>query len=117
MNMEGLVIRESAAQSGVTLRLMGDIIISNAGELQRHINAAIDRGVSDLTLDLSAVEYIDSFGIGVIIQTQSNLDTRPSGRLRVFANKRLLSVFQQSNLEQYIDILPAEKMKDREAKE
>ncbi len=117
MNMEGLVIRESAAQSGVTLRLMGDIIISNAGELQRHINAAIDRGVSDLTLDLAAVEYIDSFGIGVIIQTQSNLDTQPDGRLRVFANKRLLSVFQQSNLDGYIDILPAKEVEGTEKKE
>lgn len=107
MSESGLIIRDNGDTVHFKLSVVGDILISNAGDLQQHIDKAIARGQNDITLDLSDVNYMDSFGIGVVIQTQSNLDAKPGSRFRVILNERLHTLFQKSNLEGYIDIIPA----------
>ena len=111
MNPEGLVVREEQEAQQARLAVTGDILISNAGGLQRHINAVIERGASDVTLDLTAVQYMDSFGIGVVVQTQSALDAQQGSRFRVVANEQLIALFHKSHLDGYIKILSAEEVR------
>ncbi len=110
MDAEGLLIREEQTNSEMMLFVTGDVLVANAAELQRHIDSAIARGVNDLTLDLTSVQYMDSFGIGVIVQTQSNIDNQEESRFVVVANDPLLSLFRKSNLEGYINIVSADEM-------
>ena len=60
-----------------------------------------------VTLDCSALEYISSAGLGVLLKTQKRL-TAASGKLRlVGVNPHLLDIFRYSGFDQIFEIEPA----------
>ncbi len=60
-----------------------------------------------VTLDCSALEYISSAGLGVLLKTQKRL-TASSGKLRlVGVNRHLLDIFRYSGFDQIFEIEPA----------
>ncbi|MFH1737399.1 MAG: STAS domain-containing protein [bacterium] len=103
MSTEGILVKEHREDGNFILTVMGDVLISNAAGLERHLDDAIASGAQTITLDISGVGYMDSFGIGVVVQTQSKVDDRHS-RFRVLVNEPLSRVFFKSHLDQYIDI-------------
>ncbi len=103
MNAEGLLIKEHNKNGTYQISAIGDLIITNAKGFQRHIDQAIEKGTTDIIIDLSKVEYIDSFGIGVVVKTKSEIDKK-KGRLRVFVNQTLLNLFEKCHLDDYIDL-------------
>jgi len=81
----------------------GEIHVSTAPEFSRLLNDAIGQGKTQVVLDLSAVEFIDSTGLSVLLNGLRRL-TRAGGRmalvctnptvLRLFVITRLDSTFQ-----------------------
>jgi anti-sigma B factor antagonist len=81
----------------------GEIHVSTAPEFSRLLNEAIGQGKTQVVLDLSAVEFIDSTGLSVLLNGLRRL-TRAGGRmalvctnptvLRLFVITRLDSTFQ-----------------------
>ena len=103
MAIEGMLIRERREEDNLTLSVIGDILISNAEGLQRRLDEAIDSDAQTIILDVSRVGYIDSFGVGVVVETQSKVDKRHK-RFRVLINEPLSRIFLKSHLDGYIDI-------------
>ncbi|RJP35350.1 MAG: anti-sigma factor antagonist [Candidatus Omnitrophota bacterium] len=103
MNMEKLIIKHQKNEEAEQLCAFGDLIISNAKSLQRQIDQIIDKGATDIIIDLSGVDYIDSFGIGVVVKTKSEIDKK-KGRLRVYVNQTLMKLFEKCHLDDYIDL-------------
>lgn len=69
---------------GVTrVRLAGDVDASVARQLQVSLEELVGEGHSRLLIDLSAVTFIDSTGLGVFLFTVKHLRRR-RGRLAVF---------------------------------
>ena len=51
----------------VTTRLSGDLDIVTSDQVKRDLTALVDGGHARLTLDLSAVGFVDSSGLGVLV--------------------------------------------------
>ena len=103
MKPEGLFIQERRDQEHYLIKVIGDLIITNAKGLQRHIDKAIAEGAREITLDLSRIDYIDSFGIGVVVKTKYMVDEK-KGRLKVIANPTLQNLFRKCHLDDYFDV-------------
>jgi anti-anti-sigma factor len=103
MSAKGLLIKEHREGDRVTVSVIGDLLITNADGLKRHLDRAVAGGLHTLTLDMSGVGYIDSFGVGVVVETQSLVDER-RGRFRVLVNETISRIFLKSHLNGYVDI-------------
>lgn len=103
MKPEGLFIQERRDQEHYLIKVIGDLIITNAKGLQRHIDKAFAEGAREITLDLSRIDYIDSFGIGVVVKTKYMVDEK-KGRLKVIANPTLQNLFRKCHLDDYFDV-------------
>jgi len=49
------------------LDVAGELDVLAAPELRQHVMSAVSKGQHHLVLDLSGVDFIDSFGLGVLI--------------------------------------------------
>lgn len=102
--MKDQIKLETQQENGeLFIRAEGDVIISNANQLQTKIDESIENGSSIVTLDLSKVDYIDSFGIGVVVKTKSEIDKK-HGRFRVIVSETLQTLFHKCHLDDYIDL-------------
>jgi anti-anti-sigma factor len=107
MQADGLLIKEKHDIDLHHISAIGDLIITNAQVLQRFIDQALKEGAQNITLDFSKIHYIDSFGIGVVVKTKSEVDKK-KGRFRVVVNPTLQNLFQKCHLDEYIDLLSTE---------
>jgi anti-anti-sigma factor len=74
MNDE-LSIRTSREGTTTTVAAEGEIDLSTVDELRSAVTDAAD-GVETLLLDLTAVEFIDSAGLGGLLELRSTLRSR-----------------------------------------
>jgi anti-anti-sigma factor len=70
-----LSIRTSREGSTATVAAEGEIDLSTVDELRSAVTAAAD-GVDNLLLDLTEVEFIDSAGLGGLLELRSTLRSR-----------------------------------------
>ena len=73
---EGIEIQTQVNNGHFLISAKGDLILTNADTLQTRIDQAIKDGMVTITLDLSQVDYIDSFGIGVVVKTKSEIELK-----------------------------------------
>lgn len=66
----------------VTITPGKDVVASMANEFRTELNLQIQESPSELIIDLSGVEMVDSVGIGIIIATHNSLDQK-GGKLKV----------------------------------
>ncbi len=87
--------RDGASGPTVVLALTGDLDPHTAPMLSDAVSQQLERGVRHLTLDLRALDFVDSSGLRVIIATHRDL-AGVSGRLTLRAptdsTRRLLEV-------------------------
>src|SRR3954449_628905 len=60
----------------------GDLDAAAAPGLRAHLNDLVGRGAGNVLLDLRAVTFMDSVGLGTVVKTARSL-TRQSRRLQV----------------------------------
>ena len=63
----GLVIDKKSTEQGVCLSVVGEVDVSNAGELRDELDRALAEGAPSVVLDVASMPYIDSTGIGVLV--------------------------------------------------
>lgn len=62
-----LRIETSAEADRVTVALVGELDVSNAGSLVERLAASLQDGRANLDLDLSRLDYTDSVGLTVFV--------------------------------------------------
>jgi anti-anti-sigma factor len=67
----------------VRITVAGEIDLSNAPTVERHILDAIPNRVDEVVLDLSALEYIDSAGLRLLFTLGMRLTTLQIGMVLV----------------------------------
>jgi anti-sigma B factor antagonist len=65
------------------LSIEGEIDIATAPQLREALNALVDCGARRITLDLAAVRFVDSSGLGVLVAALRKLEDNNRGRLLV----------------------------------
>lgn len=93
------------AQNGaeLTVSLEGRLDTTTAPQLEQELKGALP-GVTSLTLDFSALEYLSSAGLRVLLATQKTM--RKQGKMVIrHVNETIMEVFEVTG---FIDILTIE---------
>jgi anti-sigma B factor antagonist len=61
------IVTDGGAESGAVVHVAGEVDIVTAPELQLQLDTLLGSGCTELVLDLSAVQFIDAAGIGVLV--------------------------------------------------
>ncbi|MBO3664819.1 STAS domain-containing protein [Microbacterium stercoris] len=95
-------IDEAVRQDATVLGLSGRLNLVSAGSLKSRIDALVAGGTSRLVIDLTAVDFIDSSGLGALI---GGLKTarQAGGDLRLAAaSEQVLAVLGLTNLDRIL---------------
>jgi anti-sigma B factor antagonist len=88
------------------LTVSGEIHVSTAPEFNRRLNEAIAHGKTNLVLDLTPTEFIDSTGLSVLLNGLRRV-TRQRGRMAIVcSNPTVLRLFEITRLDSTFDIHP-----------
>jgi len=92
-------------ESRVLVKIERNIIASNIDELGQELKDLLREEVTDLVIDLSRVEIIDSSGLKLLIGTQHSL-AKANGRLSIInASKNIIKLFKSMRLDQHIRLI------------
>lgn len=61
-------IKDGRSGSEATVSISGELDLSTAQTLSQHVDQHLSAGVTDLTLDLGDVEFMDSTGLRLLIE-------------------------------------------------
>ena len=98
-----MTIEKKINQDEVTLIVSGRLDTQTAPELEKELDAAL-AGLKDLTFDMSALEYVSSAGLRVILKAQKAMDAQGSMKL-TGVNDSIMEVFDITG---FLDILTIE---------
>lgn len=91
-----------------TVRLDGTCDLATAPELRQALQPLVPPDVKEVTLDLSALEFIDSTGLGVILGAMRRL-REGGGTLRIAgASGTVRRVLEITDLDKVIPLVDAE---------
>ena len=86
----------------------GEIDLFTAPEFKQRISAPIDAGKSRVIVDLSAVTFIDSSSLGVLIGAHKRLKLREGGALVIVCDDRaIVNTFKITGLDGVFEIVPS----------
>ncbi len=61
-------IKDGRSGSAVTVSIAGELDLSTAQTLSQHVDEHLGTGVTDLTLDLGDIAFMDSSGLRLLIE-------------------------------------------------
>ena len=86
------------------LSVVGELDLATAPQLRQKIIGLVNEGANRLVLDLTATDFLDSIGLGVIVGALKRLQST-DGRLVVATNvARVRSVFELTRLDHIIPL-------------
>ena len=97
-------LHEEDAEGAHVIAVRGEIHVQTAPRFSQRMSDAIDDGHTAMVLDLSAVEFIDSTGLSVLLTGLRRM-TQQHGRLAIVCtNPTVLRLFQITGLDTTFDI-------------
>ncbi len=98
-----LNISQSKSDTALTVALEGRLDTTTAPQLESELKGALD-GVTDLTLDLTALEYVSSAGLRVILSAQKIMNAQ--GKMKLTGvSEAVMEIFEVTG---FADILTIE---------
>ncbi|MBC8365076.1 MAG: STAS domain-containing protein [Actinobacteria bacterium] len=86
------------------LVLCGDLDMAGAPELRREVAQMVAAGDSRLVLDLTAVDFIDSTGLGAVIGSLRRTRSHDGDLVLVCPEPRLQRVFEMCDLDRVFEL-------------
>jgi anti-sigma B factor antagonist len=87
-----------------TLQGRGEIDASTAPELRRHLEQALDGEATTVVADLTGVDFIDSAGIGVLVEGHRRLEEAGKGLVVRVSNPSTLRVFAITGMDKFFTL-------------
>ena len=84
----------------------GEIDVYTAPKLRDTITDLVGAGVYDLIIDLSAVEFLDSTGLGVLVGGLKKVRANDGSLSLICGQDRLLKIFRITGLAKVFEIHP-----------
>ena len=98
-----LNIKKSTNENGLTVVLTGRLDTTTAPELEKELKASLD-GVTTLVIDMTALEYISSAGLRVLLSAQKTMNKQGEMKV-VHVGERIMEIFEVTG---FSDILTIE---------
>ncbi|HUR86147.1 MAG TPA: STAS domain-containing protein [Solirubrobacteraceae bacterium] len=95
---------EPANGDANVVSVSGEIHVSTAPKFSKRLTEIIESGKTRLVLDLTAVEFIDSTGLSVLLNGLRAVDQRGGRMALVCTNPTVLRLFQITSLDATFDI-------------
>ena len=86
------------------VEVSGEIHVSTAPRFHEALDAVIERGDGNLVLDLTAVEFIDSTGLSVLLSGLRLVNQRQGHMALVCTNPTVLRLFEITSLDTTFEI-------------
>lgn len=84
----------------IFVQVDGSLNIKVAVELKEEIDTLLDTGQRKVTFDFSKTSYIDSTGLGVLVEIKDRLDEINGETVVINLHGRCLDVFQATRLDE-----------------
>jgi anti-sigma B factor antagonist len=94
-----LVLDVEERADGRVLVVSGDLDVATAPQVRSEALRLIGPDAPDLVIDLSRVDFIDSFGLGVLVGALKRANTAGQALHLVVTESRLLKVFEVTGLD------------------
>lgn len=79
----------------------------NSSELKDYLHGLLNDGETTLILDLSAVRFIDSSGLGALLSGYKNANLRNCSFILIGLQSRVQSMFELTRLHRVFEIYPS----------
>jgi anti-sigma B factor antagonist len=96
---------EELDAANLIIRVAGEIHATSAPEFSERLNQAIARGKTGIVLDLTAVEFIDSTGLSVLLNGLRRVTRVRGTMVLACANPTVLRLFEITKLDSTFEIL------------
>jgi len=88
----------------IVFEVRGEVDLYSAPKLKQAVYNVIDSGSTKLVLDLDALEFMDSTGLGILVASLKRLTTE-GGQLKLVCNRdNILKIFKITGLDKVFDI-------------
>ncbi len=87
-------------------RLTGLFDAFSEPNFRKVLNSGLDEGPEHIILDLSHIDFIDSSGIGALVQIDKKAKTA-GGSLQIVSNARVTQTVKLVRLENYLTLKPS----------
>ena len=75
MSRPPLTLREArASDRALVIAVTGDLVLTNAGELEAAVEAAFAGGRSRVVLDLGGISHVDTAGLALMVRLQERCE-------------------------------------------
>lgn len=88
--------------------LEGEVDVYTAPQLKQQIITLLDSGIKHVIVNLSAVDYLDSTALGVLIGGLKRLRERNGTLDLICPNQRIKRIFEITGLDKIFDIFATE---------
>ncbi len=106
-NPRGLKITTARHGQAHVVRVAGDIDLRSSPELREALIQTLEARPQRLTLDLSDVPYMDSSGVGTLVETKRLIE-KQGGQIELTGlQPRVKSVFEITQLDRFFAIKDA----------
>ena len=86
------------------MKLLEPLTLTSARELKPQLQQLIAEGVSDMEIDLSLVDLIDSSGIGLLIATRNSLAKNGGGLRVIGVSSEIQHLFKAMRLDRHFEV-------------
>jgi len=96
----------SVDPGSVVLTVLGDLDMAGAPTLRQAVVAEVTGGTRLVVLDLTAVDFLDSAGLGVVVGGLRRLRAHGGDLVLVCPEPRIRQVFESCDLDRVFDLHP-----------
>ena len=98
-----MTINKTRSGNSLTVAIEGRLDTTTAPQLEAELKASLD-GITELTMDLSTLEYISSAGLRVLLSAQKIMNKQ--GEMKVAgANETVKEVFEVTGFSDILNIV------------
>ncbi|MEB3883184.1 STAS domain-containing protein [Lyngbya sp. CCY1209] len=87
-------------------RLTGLLDAFSEGKFRKEMSKCIDNGPKHIVLDLSQIDFVDSSGLGALVQLVKKAQTN-GGTLQIVSNPRVTQTVKLVRLEKFLSLQPS----------
>lgn len=99
-----LSINTAADGDGLLVRIEGEIDLNSSPQFRTTLLGLLDRRAPRIILDLTGVSYVDSSGVGTMVELKRRAD-RGGFKVTLFGlQDRVRSIFEITRLDKFLNI-------------